>query len=392
MPIASKIVDYIDRASWIRAMFELGAKLKAQVGEENVFDFSLGNPNLEPPEQFFKVARELIAKHTPGDHAYMPNGGFPAVREKVARHLEKLHGQRFGFEDVLMTVGAAGAINIALKTITNPGDEVLVPAPLFMEYNFYIENHGGRMVTAPTNADFSLNIQALAEAINEKTAAVLINNPHNPTGAVYSQEQINALGQMLAEKSRQVGRVIYLIGDEPYRQIIFDGLSVPSLFQAYVNSMVVTSFSKSLSLPGERIGYVAVHPELTDKGQVVAGMTLCNRILGFVNAPALQQRIVAELLDCQADMSQYAKKRDLVCQVLDYAGFTYTRPGGSFYVYPASPIADDVAFVRAAQEEYILVVPGVGFMGPGHFRIAFCCSDQSIERSAPAFKRLRQRF
>lgn len=392
MPIAAKIVDYIERASWIRAMFEVGAKLKAQVGAENVFDFSLGNPNLEPPAEFFEVARELIVNHQPGDHAYMPNGGFPAVRQTIAEHLRKQHGLPFDVDTILMTVGAAGAINITLKTILNPGDEVLVPAPLFMEYNFYIENHGGRMTTAPTKADFSLDVEAMALAINEKTAAVIINNPNNPSGAVYSQAQIDALAEMLRQQSARINRPIYLICDEPYRQIIFDGLQAPSLFKAYANSILVTSFSKSLSLPGERIGYAAVHPQLADKAQVVAGMTLCNRILGFVNAPGLQQRIVARLLDCQADMGQYAKKRDLICQVLDAAGFEYTRPGGTFYVFPKSPIADDVAFVRAAQDEYILVVPGVGFMGPGHFRIAFCCSDETIERSAPAFKRLRQRF
>lgn len=392
MPVATKIVEYIERASWIRAMFEAGAKLKAEHGEENVFDFSLGNPNLDPPEDFYHVARRLLGEPQPGDHSYGPNSGHVPVRQKVAEYLSKIHEVPLTADSIIMTVGAAGGLNIALKTILNPDDEVVVPAPLFVEYNFYIENHGGKMVIVPTKEDFSLDVDALAEAINPKTAAVLINNPNNPTGAVYSQEQINDLASMLTAKSNEIGRQIYLISDEPYRQIVFDGLHVPSTLKAYPNSIVATSFSKNLSLPGERIGYVAVGKGAADHDLLMGGMTLANRILGFVNAPVLQQRIVAELLEHSADISQYARKRELICKVLDDAGYDFIKPGGTFYVYPKSPIADDVAFVRAAQEENLLLVPGTGFAGPGHFRIAFCCSDETIERSAGAFKKVRNRF
>ena len=392
MPVAVKIVDYMERASWIRAMFEAGAKLKAQYGEENVYDFSLGNPNLDPPEDFYHVARRLLSEPQSGDHGYGPNSGHVPVRQKVADYLSGIHEVPLTSDSIIMTVGAAGGLNITLKTILNPEDEVVVPAPLFVEYNFYIENHGGKMVTVPTNADFSLNIDALADAINPKTAAVLINNPNNPTGAVYSQQQIDDLASMLTAKSNEIGRQIYLISDEPYRQIVYDGLHVPSTLKAYAHSIVATSFSKNLSLPGERIGYVAVGKGADDHDRLIGGLTLSNRILGFVNAPVFQQRIVAELLEHSADISQYARKREMICKVLDDAGFEFIKPGGTFYVYPKSPIADDVAFVNAAQEENLLLVPGAGFAGPGHFRIAFCCSDETIERSAEAFKKVRSRF
>lgn len=392
MPVAEKIVGYIERSSWIRAMFEAGAKLKAQYGDENVYDFSLGNPNIDPPEDFYRVVRKLVADPKSGDHGYGPNSGHVPVRQKVADYLSKIHEVPLTADSIIMTVGAAGGLNIALKTILNPGDEVVVPAPLFVEYGFYVENHGGKMVTVPTNEDFSLDIDALAGAITPKTAAVLINNPNNPTGAVYDQKQIDDLAAMLLAKSNEIGRQIYLISDEPYRQIVFDGLHVPSTLKAYPHSIMATSFSKNLSLPGERIGYVAVGPEAADHDLLLGGMTLANRILGFVNAPVLQQRIVAELLEHSADISQYARKREMICQVLEDAGYEFIKPGGTFYVYPKSPIADDVAFVKAAQEENLLLVPGAGFMGPGHFRIAFCCSDETIERSAGAFQKVRSRF
>lgn len=392
MPVAHKIVDFIDRSSWIRAMFEAGAKLKAEKGAENIFDFSLGNPNLNPPERFFEVICRLADDRSLGRHAYMPNAGYPSVRAKVAEYLNREHGPAFTENEIIMTVGAAGALNILLKAIVDPGAEVVVPTPYFVEYDFYLDNHGGKVTRVPTTDSFDLNVEAIAEAINEKTCAVLINNPNNPTGAVYSQEAVDQLATALTQKSEELGKVIYLVSDEPYRQIVYDGLQVPSIFAAYPHSIVVTSFSKNLSLPGQRIGYAAVHPDIADKGLLVGGMTLANRILGFVNAPALMQLVVAELLDDSAEVVEYAKKRELIMGVLDEAGFEYTRPGGAFYVFPTSPDPDDVVFCKAAQEENILVVPGSGFMGPGYFRIAFCCDDDTIIRSADAFKRLRRRF
>jgi aspartate aminotransferase len=392
MPVAQKIAEFIDRSSWIRAMFEAGAKLKAEKGADNVFDFSLGNPNIEPPDSFNKVLSKLAADTTPGSHGYMPNAGYPAVRAKVAEFLSKNSNPTFSADDVIMTVGAGGGLNIALKAIVDPGADVVVPTPYFVEYDFYLDNHGGTVTRVPSKDDFSLDVDAVVDGISDKTCAVLINTPNNPTGAVYSEDQLKALAAALTEISNKRGRVVYLISDEPYRDIVFDGITVPSLFDIYENSIVVTSFSKNLSLPGERIGYVAVHPDIADKGILVGGMTLCNRILGYVNAPGLMQRTVAELLEDTADVSQYATKRDLMLGVLDGAGFEYVKPQGGFYVFPKSPIPDDVEFAKVAQEENILVVPGKGFMGPGFFRIAFCYSDDTIARSAEAFKRVRARF
>jgi len=392
MAVADKIASYLERSSWIRAMFEAGAKLKAEKGAENVYDFSLGNPNLDPPPQFYEVLSRLAADHSPMIHGYMPNAGYPHVREKVAAHLSRRQGVTLGLNEVVMTVGAAGGLNAVLKTLLNPGGELLVPKPYFVEYDFYAENHGGSVTRVPCRDDFSLDVEAIAGAINEKTCGVLINNPNNPTGAVYGQEQITALAKVLTEAGQRLGRAIYLISDEPYRDIVFDGAQVPSLFAAYPHSIVVTSFSKNLSLAGERIGYVAVHPQIEDKQLLLGGLVLANRILGSVNAPGLMQRVVAELLEVTVDMTPYTQNRELICQVLEEAGFDFVRPLGAFYVFPKSPIADDVAFVRKAQEENLLLVPGSGFMGPGHFRIAFCCARDVIERSAPAFKRVREKF
>jgi aspartate aminotransferase len=392
MPVAQKIAGFIERSSWIRAMFEAGAKLKAEVGAENVYDFSLGNPNLEPPAAFAEVMDRLIKQGGPGQHAYMPNAGYPAVRAKVASHLSREHGVKFGEGEIIMTVGAAGALNIALKAMVDPGAKVVVPTPYFVEYDFYLDNHGGTVTRVPTKPDFTLDVDAIAQAVDNDTCAVLINNPNNPSGAVYPASQIAALASALTDIGQRRGRPVYLISDEPYRQIVYEGASVPSVFAAYPHSIVVTSFSKNLSLPGERIGYAAVHPEIADKGQLIAGMTLANRILGFVNAPGLMQRAVAELLEQTADVGEYARKRDLICGVLDAAGFTFNKPLGAFYVFPQSPVPDDVAFVREAQKENLLLVPGSGFMGPGYFRIAFCCADDTITRSAEAFKRVRAKF
>lgn len=392
MPVAQKIAEFIERSSWIRAMFEAGAKLKAEKGAENVFDFSLGNPNIEPPESFYSVLGELAADRTPGTHAYMPNAGYPKVRTKVAQFLSKHSGPTFSLDDVIMTVGAGGGLNIVLKALVDPGADVVVPTPYFVEYDFYLDNHGGTVTRVATNDDFSLDVDAVVKAISDKTCAVLINTPNNPTGAVYGEDQLKALAKALTDIGNKRGRPVYLISDEPYRDIVFEGITVPSLFDIYTNSIVVTSFSKNLSLPGERIGYVAVHPDIADKGILIAGMTLCNRILGYVNAPGLMQRTVAELLEDTADVAQYATKRALILKVLDEAGFEYVKPLGGFYVFPKSPIEDDVKFAKAAQEENLLVVPGSGFMGPGYFRIAFCCSDDTITRSVDAFKRVRARF
>ncbi len=388
MTIAGKIENFITKSSWIRKMFEEGTKLKEQHGAENVFDFSLGNPNLQPPDRFKKVLRDLVNTENPGDHAYMPNAGYPQVRRNVADYLTEEQKAPISAQEVIMTCGAAGGLNVILKTLLNPGEEVITPAPFFVEYGFYVDNHGGKLVTVPSNPDFTLDIQKISSAITDKTRAVLINSPNNPTGQVYNRESLMLLGSALRKKSNELGRTIYLISDEPYRKIIYDGIEVPSLFSCYEESILVTSFSKDISIPGERIGFVAVNPKTEYKAELLAGMTLANRILGFVNAPALMQRVVGSLQGASVDMSLYTRKRDLLCDGLSECGYAFEKPKGAFYLFPKSPIPDDIQFVKALQEELILTVPGTGFGGPGHFRIAFCVEDETIKKAIPGFRRV----
>jgi aspartate aminotransferase len=391
MAASRKIVESIQRSSWIRKMFEEGDKRRKQYGAENVFDLSLGNPNLEPPARFKEVLADLIHDSTPGRHAYMANAGFTETRQAVADYLSTFNGPTFSANDVVMTVGAGGALNVVLKTILNPGDEVIIPKPYFVEYNFYLDNHQGVPKLVRTTPDFSIDLDAIEEGMTEKTKAVLINSPNNPTGRVYSQQKVRGLGALLSRCSERMGRPVYLISDEPYRKIVYDGVAVPSIFDAYGESFVVTSFSKDLSLPGERIGYIAAHPDMSEKGDVMSGLVLCNRILGYVNAPALMQRAISHLLEVSVDMSIYQKKRDMLYEGLVSAGYELVKPEGAFYLFPKTPIEDDVAFVRELQEENILTVPGSGFGGPGHFRIAYCVSDEVIERSLPGFERVMTR-
>lgn len=392
MTLARKIQESIEKSSWIRKMFEEGLKRKAMYGADNVFDFSLGNPDLPPPSRFREVVEALLDDPRPGLHGYMPNAGFADTREAVAGHLRTFNGEDFTADDIVMTVGAGGALNVVFKALLDPGEEVIIPAPYFMEYNFYLDNHQGKGRIVPTKPDFSLDIQAVEAAITEKTKAVLINSPNNPTGRVYPEEDIVALGRLLKEKGDGLGKVIYLISDEPYRKIVFDGITVPSIFDAYSESFVVTSFSKDLSLPGERIGYVAANPVMKEKGGIMAGLILANRILGFVNAPALFQRAVAGLLEETVDVAVYQARRDMLYDNLTAFGYDIPKPEGTFYLFPRCPIEDDAAFVNALQEENILVVPGSGFMGPGHFRIAFCVEEKTIQNSLPGFERVLKKF
>jgi aspartate aminotransferase len=392
MPAALKITQSIERSSFIRKMFEEGQKRKEKFGAANVFDFSLGNPNLEPPAQFREIMRRLIEASDPGRHGYMANAGYPETRRAVAEYLSRHNRARFTEEDVVMTVGAGGGLNVVLKTILNPGEEVIIPSPYFVEYNFYLDNHQGVSKVVGTGPGFRLDCEAIASAVTEKTRAVLINSPNNPTGRVYSEAEIRELAAVLERESRRLGRPVYLISDEPYRKIVYDGIQVPSIFDAYRESFVVTSFSKDLSLPGERIGYAAVHPEMSDKPGIVAGLVLCNRILGYVNAPALMQRAIAHLLGESVDISLYQRKRDRLCKGLKASGYRFMTPEGAFYLFPESPIQDDVAFVAGLREENILTVPGSGFGGPGHFRIAYCVADEVIDRALPGFERVMKRF
>ena len=392
MTVAKKVETFLERSSWIRKMFEEGAQLKAQHGAENVFDFSLGNPNLEPPSRFKEVLLDVAGASGGGHHSYMPNIGYPSVRQAVSEFLSKEQGVAITADEVIMTCGAAGALNVILKAIIEPGDEVITPAPYFVEYSFYADNHGGVLKTVPTRSDFSLDLQAIRAAITPITKAVLINSPNNPSGQIYSEQSLLELGALLTEEGNRLNRTLYLISDEPYRKITFDGVEVPSIFPCYPETMVVTSYSKDLSIPGERIGFLAVNPKATYKKGLLAGMALANRILGYVNAPALMQRAIQSLQGVSVDATLYQKKRDLLCDGLSECGYEFEKPKGAFYLFPKTPTPDDVAFVRALQEELILTVPGSGFGAPGYFRIAFCVDDETIQRSLPGFQRVLKRF
>lgn len=386
MSVSQKMRGFSEKSSWIRKMFEQGEKMKAEFGAENVFDFSLGNPDLPPPPEFDAVMSRLVRESAPGTHGYMPNGGYPWVREALARRMSAEQGVKLVGDGILMTCGAAGALNVVMKAILDPGDEVIVLAPFFVEYHFYVDNHGGVVRVVPCGADFNPDRDAIRAAITGKTRALIINSPNNPTGQVYSQAALDALGALLEEQGRKHGTTIYLVMDEPYRDILFDGHEAASTLGACRNAIVLSSYSKSLSLAGERIGFMAVHPEMEGKAAMLDALTLANRILGFVNAPALMQRVVAELQNVTVDCAIYARRRELFRQILDGAGFEYELPKGAFYFFPKSPIQDDVEFCSILQQQKILAVPGRGFGAPGYFRLAFAVPDDMIERSAPGFR------
>ena len=392
MSIAESITGMMAGSSWIRKMFEEGARLKAEHGAENVFDFSLGNPNQDPPEEFKKALQTAVEETGPMGHAYMPNTGYPHVRQAVAEYLKIEHQINLTENDVIMTCGAAGALNVILKTILNAGEEVITPAPFFVEYKFYAANHGGVLKTVQTNSDFTLNLDALEAAITEKTKAVIINFPNNPTGQIYSEESLRKLGELLTRKGQSLNRTIYLVSDEPYRKIVYEEKPVPSIFGAYHETILATSYSKDLSIPGERIGFIAVNPQTTYRKDLISGMTLANRILGFVNAPALVQRAVAMVQGATVDVSAYARKRKLLCDGLAECGYNFVRPPGAFYLFPETPIEDDVAFVKSLQEELILAVPGSGFGGPGHFRLSYCVDDETIINAMPGFRKAMEKY
>ncbi|HOV88275.1 MAG TPA: pyridoxal phosphate-dependent aminotransferase [Syntrophobacteraceae bacterium] len=391
MAVAAKMLQFIENSSWIRKMFEEGTRLKAIHGNENVFDFSLGNPNVPPPDIVKEKLLEIVQREEKGKHGYMPNAGLLSTRTAVSAFLCREHCVSTASDHIIATCGAAGALNIIFKALLDPGDEVVVPAPFFVEYGFYADNHGGVLKTVPSREDFSLDLPAMEEAIGPRAKVVLINSPNNPTGQVYSAEEIRELSRILEDKSRSLGRTLYLVSDEPYRKIVYDAETVPCIFEHYPHSLIATSYSKDLSLPGERIGFVAVNPGAEAVEKLVEALTLANRILGFVNAPALMQRLVVELQGICVDIDLYKRKRDRLVEGLQSAGYELTVPKGAFYLFPRSPLADDIRFVRLLQEENILVVPGTGFGGPGHFRIAYCVDDATIENSLPGFRRAMER-
>lgn len=392
MAIAEKIAQFMERSSWIRKMFEEGTALKAQYGADQVCDFTLGNPDLAAPKAVEEELEKIVRESSHLKYGYMPNAGYPETRAAVANFLVDEQQMKVNPQGIVMTCGAGGALNVILKTILNPGDEVITPSPFFVEYNFYVDNHGGVLCSIPPGKDFALDLEAIASAINAKTAAVIINSPNNPSGVIFSAQQIAALGKLLAEKSAEMGRTIYLISDEPYRKLVYDGLTVPPIFPVYRNTVIANSYSKELSLAGERIGFLALHPEADDFEQLTNGFVFSNRILGFVNAPGIMQRLIARLQGITIDVAIYERKRDILYQGLVEAGFQVAKPQGAFYLFPRSPLTDDVEFVRELQKYRILAVPGSGFSGPGFFRLAYCVDDATIERSLPIFKEVGKKF
>lgn len=395
MQILSKQIDgYLEKSSWIRKMFEAGAELKAKHGEDAVCDLSLGNPDVPPPAVVADGLHELadtVCK--PLGMGYMPNPGYPHVREALANWLGRQQEAPLKGSDVILTVGAAGGLNCLFKAVLEPGEEVMCPAPFFVEYVFYVQNHGGELKAVPAKPlTFELDLEAMEAAITDKTRVVLINSPNNPSGAVYSAQELDGLADILRKKSAQYGRPIFLASDEPYRFLTFDGAVVPPILPVYEHALVVSSFSKNLSMAGERVGYVALNPSMPGKEQLMNGLVLANRILGYVNAPAIGQQLALKAMGAEADVSVYEARRAAMVEVLDAAGYRYTKPRGGFYFFPEAPGGDDVAFVRALQDELVLAVPGSGFGYPGFFRLTISVEEAIIRRSKEGFTRAMENY
>ncbi len=392
MFMSEKIRKGMSEGSWIRRMFDEGNTMKKRYGADKVFDLTLGNPVVEPPAEFVRELKKLAENPAPGMHRYMENAGYFDTRAAVAAQLTKETNLKLTAGDIVMTVGAAGAINVVLKTLLNAGEEVIIFAPYFVEYLNYVDNHGGVVKIVPTNEQFLPQTEVLEKAIGKKTRAVIINSPNNPTGVVYSEKLMRQIGEVLRKKEAQYGTGIYLISDEPYRKLIYDGLKYPSPLLFHHRAIVATSHSKDLALPGERIGYIAIHPECPQKQELMDGFIYCNRTLGYVNAPALMQQIVRYLQDVTVSIADYQRKRDFLYQNLVEMGYSLVKPQGAFYMFPKSPIADDVTFVRALQEEMVLAVPGVGFGGKGHFRISYCIDDRTLSGALDGLRKTAKKY
>lgn len=379
--ISNYINNAMESSSWIRRMFEIGQEMKRKYGTENVYDLTLGNPIIEPPDKFFKVLARLSMNTSAGRHRYMNNAGFEDVRRKVAAYLTKKNILPVEFKHVVMTVGVGGAMNVILKTILNPGDEVIILAPFFAEYVFYIQNHQGKVIIAETTEDFNLDFDELDQKIGSKTKAIIINSPNNPSGRIYDEDALNNLIQLLKVKQKKYDKDLYLISDEPYREIVFDGIKVPSVVSMYSNSFLAYSWSKSLCIPGERIGYIAANPQMSNIDKIMSGLIFCNRILGFINAPATMQMVVSKLLYTSVKVDYYEKKRDRIYGALIKAGYQAYKPEGTFYIFPKSPLENELEFIEKAKQKRVLVVPGRGFGRSGYFRISYCTDDRTIERA-----------
>lgn len=392
--IADKMKPMMENSSVIRAMFEEGMKMAAVYGKENVYDFSLGNPNVPAPDCVKEAVLEVLEKEeSTFVHGYMPNAGYEDVRAAVADSLNRRFGMDYGPENIIMTVGAASGLNDILKTILNPGEEVITFAPFFVEYASYVKNYDGELVVVPPDTDsFQPDLEAFEERIGNKTRAVIVNNPNNPTGVVYYEETIRRMGEILERKSREIGHPIVLISDEPYRELVYDGAEAPHIPKYYKDTAVVYSYSKSLSLPGERIGYLAIPKSMTDWEQVTAAATIAHRILGSVNAPSLMQRVILRCVDATSDLSVYERNRNLLYGSLKEYGFQCVKPEGAFYLFVKSPVEDEGEFCQVCKKHHILVVPGTSFCCPGYVRISYCVSHEQIERSLPAFRAVAEEY
>ncbi|MQG65585.1 MAG: pyridoxal phosphate-dependent aminotransferase [SAR202 cluster bacterium] len=392
MAISNKVRGFMEKGSWIRKMFEEGISLKQQYGEENVFDLSLGNPVMNPPEQFYKELKKISENPINGMHRYMPNAGLTETRTAVANGLSNETGLSFTANEIVMTCGAGGALNVVMKTLLDPGEEFVIFAPFFVEYNFYADNHGGSCKIVPPDENFLPDMEVFRSSINTNTRGVLINSPNNPSGVVYGDKTLSEMCEIIKEKEVEFGTEIYLVSDEPYRKIIFDNLEYTHIFNYHDRSIVATSHSKDLALPGERIGYIAVNPDCSDIEELVDGLVFCNRTLGFVNAPALIQHLITHLQDTTIDVRIYEKKRDYLYKELTNMGYSLIKPQGAFYMFPKSPIEDDVQFTEELKENRVLVVPGRGFGLPGYFRISYCMEDATIKGSLEGLEKTISKY
>jgi aspartate aminotransferase len=390
--ISKQVIENLKNSSWIRAMFEEGNKLKGIYGAENVFDFSIGNPEVEPPSEVDGAISDIALDNTKGTHRYMPNAGYPFVREKIAGKLARKYKTEIPSDNICMVCGAAAGLNVVLKSILNPLEEVIIFAPYFAEYKFYIGNGGGTPVVVETDDEFDIDINAFKEAVTPKTKAILINSPNNPTGVIYSREILQALSEAIREKEKEFDTDIFLLSDEPYNEIKYTDDELPAVFSIFDKAIVVNSYSKSLALPGERIGYIAVSPKINNCDLLMAAIIFNNRTLGFVNAPAISQRIVAKAVDASVDPSIYKERLDILYNHLIELGFECKKPEGAFYLFVKSPVPDELEFIKVAQKYNVLVVPGRGFGRAGYFRLSFCVGLDTIKGSLQAFRKIAAEY
>lgn len=393
--VSEKMKPFMANNSAIRAMFEEGNRMAEQYGRENVYDFSLGNPNVPVPQVNDAILELVKTEDFNTLHGYMSNAGYPDVRQTIADSLNRRFGCHFSAGNLIMTVGAASGLNVILKSILNPGDEVIVFAPYFVEYDGYVRNYDGKVVViSPDTETFMPKLSEFEEKVTPSTKAVIINNPNNPTGVVYSEEIIRSLAAILERKEKEFGISIVLISDEPYRELAYGGVQVPFITNYYHNSVVVYSYSKSLSVPGERIGYLVIPDELEDSKELIQAATIANRVLGCVNAPSLMQKVIQYCIehDVTVDLETYERNRDLIYSVLTEYGFTCAKPDGAFYLFVKSPVEDEKEFCETAKKHHVLFVPGSSFACPGYVRIAYCVSYDQIKRSLPAFREIAKEY